>query len=410
MYSCYEGDYISGSILEDRELGYLDNVENKLHHLAKDLESQLADSESRVRKAHKDVYAEWLMLCGSQQQLIRKETSHSSNLIDIPLKDVQKDTRGLLQDVKEDIIDYVSMTHKNITAMKEFSSRFFQKVESSLSSLQLEIYQDEKGSTTIENELNDLSSVTKEWTTKTITYFKNYEKVFRTIPMEKAIERIRAKYGSMAQLRAEIGQALTPSNLFQYTVGGFGPLGTSCIILACTIGFSNPIGIGVVIGSAILGALICGGIYLYHKHTKNQKIQELERLQAILNRFSSQFESLGNKIDTAAFKALLDILRNIETNTKEFEAVFLPYVDSSQSEDEYDVCTICHEHFSLEEGEEKKGSLQIQRVAPQSCAQYRSHHCHSTCLASWEKTKAPLKQCPTCRREYKRVVIIQSSI
>ena len=391
---------MSGLEVEDRDFKFQSSPERKLHHLAKEVESQLTDSEERVKKAHKDAFAEWLMLCSSQQS-VRKD----SHLEEIPLQEFKKEEsrQGLLQDVKDDIIDYVKLTHKNITAMKEFSNRFFQKVESSLSALILEIYQDEKGAITIENELNDLLSVTKEWTTKSVIYFESYEKVFRTIPMEKAIERIRAKYGSMAQLRQEIGQALTPSNIFQYTAAGLGPIATASVVLGCTIGFANPIGICVVVGMVVLGALICGGLYMWNKRTKKKKVEELERLQTILNKFANQFETLGSKIDTEAFKTLLDILRNIETTTKEFEAVFLPTSDEVQDE-EYDFCAICHDSFDQDE---KKDGLRIRRVAPQPCAKHRSHHCHSTCLASWEQTKDPIKKCPTCRKDYQRTVNIE---
>jgi hypothetical protein len=93
------------------------------------------------------------------------------------------------------------------------------------------------------------------------------------------------------------------------------------------------------------------------------------------------------------------MLRNIQTATKEFQTVFLPPPDA-ESKTEV-CCTICQEEF-----EETKEKSQ-RRVAPVGCAGFPSHHCHDACLKKWERTKTPLKQCPTCRQNYTHVVEVR---
>lgn len=274
--------------------------------------------------------------------------------------------------------------------MWEFAGRYFQKVEVALSGLQLEIYQENKSISEVQKEMDEILSVTKDWTERTVAYFQRYEVIFTKIPLEKAVERIREKYGSIKKLQKEIKRALTPANLAAGLIGGLGPAGTAAVVLVCTIGFSNPIGIGVMVGTAVLGLFLCGGLYLYNKHTKTQKMQEVEKLQRTLDKFSTQFDQLGTRIGREGFKSLLAILQNIEETTKDFEKTFLSPVKQEESSDSSDSktvefqCSICFD-------DSPQGL-----VAPNTCSKHSAHYFHKPCLTKWESTRRPLKQCPYC--------------
>lgn len=365
--------------------------ESKLDAKVEKMIQTIQDEELCVHKAYSNAVREWIHLCKSQQR------SSSDVFQAIEMK---RSSDRLLSDVKEDMLDYMKVTHGNITAMWEFARRFYQKLQSSLSVLQLEIYQENKSPIQIEKELDDLGTVTKEWTKKSICYFQTYESIFHNIPMEKAIERIRSKYGSMKKLRQQIGSALTPGNLLSYATGGFGPLAITVAILSSTIGCFTPVGIGLLMGATILGLLICGGICVCRRRRKKRKM-ELERLQAILDRFTNQFNSLGSKVDQEGFQVLLEILQNIHKTTKEFETVFLP--TEKERENENAECVICREDFK----EEKK---ECKAVAPNTCAKFTSHYFHESCLKQWEATKGAIeKRCPTCRTKYTKSVYIKFS-
>jgi hypothetical protein len=300
----YEYDCMTGAM----ELIYASNTdknnkteEEELEEMAERLDERMEYYQKRVNTA-----MHCLFLCRSQQKVAAKlpkqsekkashfETFSQTLLVDqadeatpnnqtLKWKEQKEETESrtcFLGDVKHDVESYIELVEHNLLAMQEFSERYFQKSKVSLGILA------SKPPDQIQETLENLLQVTQKWAKKKIAYFDMYTSIFQKIPMEKAVERIRGKYGSIAKLKEEISQAMTPANLLTYTVAGLGPLGTVCVVLGWTIGFSNPIGIAVIAGAAV-------ALWSSLERTKGKRIRAIT--EYILSNFKTQFDTLGGK-------------------------------------------------------------------------------------------------------------------
>lgn len=147
--------------LNDEAILEENSHESKLHHKARALHARIEECEQAVRKAHSEAYEKWIMLCRSQQQ-------SRTEMVSAP-EEEGGDRDPLLKDLKHDMKDYMKVTSKNLGAMKDFAVRFYQRMESTVTNLELAIYQTENDGkilVSIERELTDLDHISEDWTVK----------------------------------------------------------------------------------------------------------------------------------------------------------------------------------------------------------------------------------------------------
>ena len=271
--------------------------------------------------------------------------------------------------------------------------------------------------------LEDAIDLIEESAVRSFTFYRH---VFRQLPIETAVNRIKETHGNLTVWTKFMLRAwweMETKDFFQYLIVFLGPVGVA--VALTSLGALSLTGWGAII-------LLCGGLLApvgvimlrkWNDHQRNQIENTLKKKQEEAKLFFERWNQLDAKVDVENIFLGLEYLKQSKDSFDTLCIKLFPEIQITLSlcED----CFVCSNPLvpsdELERQQQEQHIFDPKNnlitdlnnyisnrndvVTPSSCP---LHYIHFGCLQNWRESPCNKNknECPLCRKEYKEIHVV----
>lgn len=233
-----------------------------------------------------------------------------------------------------------------------------------------------------------------------------YDMVFKMVPFEDAIARIKSAHGNLTEFAQILQRTLftaDPITVLGYLLSFLGPVGISIGIAAGVGLLFSGWGALIIAGGAIAGVL-CGGLYHAHRKSELKKVErKISRELAKLEGFFQRWHDLDKNLKQDDLSTILNLLNESEKACDIVCKEMFPALTEPMML--VDDCYVCHEALVPHNQEITPMDLKIPLgykaqkgdvIASLNCE--KKHLVHAHCYL--EMREKGHRLCGLCRKEF----------